>query len=105
MTSDTPRLHPDGLPVDDTPATNALWTESDMPWWEDVRKLERRARDAETRVAELERELAEAHRVIAWLRGGYHYGKVWVNGFGEESVRLSDVHEFLASSPPKEWKP
>lgn len=53
---------------------------------------------------QLERELAEAHRVIAWLRGGYHYGKVWVNGFGEESVRLSDVHDFLASSPPVEWK-
>lgn len=49
-------------------------------------------------------EWKEQERTIAWLRGCHHYGKVWINGFGEESVRLSDVHDFLASSPPHEWK-
>lgn len=50
---------------------------------------------------QLERELAEALRVIAWLRSG------GLNRFNHtaEGIRPESVAAHLASSPEKGWKP
>lgn len=58
------RLHPDGLPVSATPYTDSLRM-AGIHVGECQDLVERRAREAETRVAELEATLMETNKLLS----------------------------------------
>jgi hypothetical protein len=86
-------LHPDGLALDDTPycdkhcISHYSYECSGCLLPNDAHYLEERARTAEAKVAELERELA-------WLRRGLRINATYAEPYIKH----------LASSPPDDWK-
>lgn len=81
-------VHPDSLPVDAAPDTEKYYCDVDVWHHSDfAEKLERRARAAETKVAELQRELA-------WLRRGLKINATYAEPYIKH----------LASLPPDDWK-
>ena len=98
------RLHPDGLPVSATPATDSTWVRAGEKYplvrvveTDYCRDIERRAREAEARVAELKRELV-------WLRSGGNLRRRYPKD-ARPYVSAATVEEHLASTPPEDWEP
>ncbi len=100
------RLHPDRLPVESTPDTDAQ-RKAGIQVGEYQEPMELRARTAEADKADLEKELAEAKRVIAWLRAGpwEAYPNAHRTGPDEWFPHGGDFRDHLASNPPEDWEP
>ena len=108
------RLHPDGMPVGATPASDARGTLD--AWRSEVEEQERRARRAEAACAgyhfelhkqcflteKAEARIAELEREVAWLRSG---GDLKMKKNGGGLPWWEEVFEHLASKPPEDGKP
>jgi hypothetical protein len=86
--------HPDGLPIAATPFTDEAGNSCSSPC---PRDLERRARTAEAKVAELE-------RLVAWLRRAEFHKLYQPHLNSPVFITAEEVEQHLASSPTPEWK-
>jgi hypothetical protein len=97
-------LHPDGLPIDETISCDhylrtVKTSDGDLLCVDlyDAEKIEKRARTAEAKVAELERQLA-------WLRRAEFKNLYKPHPSSPVFIMAEEVGQHLASSPPPEWK-